>query len=172
MAKRILVPLDDAESSEEIILVVAALASGAGSSVRLLRVEPVPHQVMGPAGRTIAYVDQEMDRLTAEGLRDLSRHEARFVGVPVESTVRFGDPVEDAKPVAFHLISEAQAGGTALWGPDRERLYLLDYDGGTLAVQVHAPGRQADNVTGATPIADFIDEITPFVESLRFDGVG
>lgn len=95
MAKRILVPLDDAESSEEIIPLVSALASGAGSSVRLLRVESVPAQVMGPAGRTIAYVDQEMDRLTAEGLRDLSRHEARFVGVPVESTVRFGEPVEE-----------------------------------------------------------------------------
>ncbi len=95
MAKRILVPLDDAESSEEIIPVVSALASGAGSSVRLLRVEPVPERVMGPAGRTIAYVDQEMDRLTAQGLRDLSRHEARFVGVPVESTVRFGEPVEE-----------------------------------------------------------------------------
>lgn len=95
MAKRILVPLDDTESSEEIIPVVAALASGAGSSVRLLRVTPVPEQVVSPTGRTVAYVHQQMDRLTGEGLRDLGRHEARFVGVPVESTVRFGDPVEE-----------------------------------------------------------------------------
>jgi nucleotide-binding universal stress UspA family protein len=95
MAKRILVPLDNTESSEEIIPVVAALASGAGSSVRLLRVEPVPEQVVGPYGRTIAYVDQQMDRLTAEGLRDLGRSEGQFAGVPVESTVRFGDTVEE-----------------------------------------------------------------------------
>ncbi|MGH7332511.1 MAG: universal stress protein [Candidatus Rokuibacteriota bacterium] len=95
MAKRILVPLDNTESSEEIIPVVAALAVGAGSSVRLLRVAPVPELVMGPYGRTIAYTDQQMDRLTAEGLRDLSRSEAQFVGVPIESTVRFGDPVEE-----------------------------------------------------------------------------
>lgn len=95
MPKRILVPLDDAESSERIVPLVAALASGAGSSVRLLRVAPVPELVMGPYGRTIAYTDQQMDRVTAEGLRDLSRSEAQFAGVPVESAVRFGDPVEE-----------------------------------------------------------------------------
>jgi nucleotide-binding universal stress UspA family protein len=95
MPKRILVPLDDTESSEQIVPVVAALAAGAGSSVRLLRIAPVPELVIGPHGRTIAYSDQQMDRLTAEGLRDLKGSEAQFAGVPVESTVRFGDPVEE-----------------------------------------------------------------------------
>jgi len=95
MPKRILVPLDDTESSEQIVPVVAALAAGAGSSVRLLRVAPVPDLVIGSHGRPVAYSDQQMDRLTAEGLRDLGRSEAHFTGVPVESTVRFGDPVEE-----------------------------------------------------------------------------
>ncbi len=95
MPKRILVPLDEAESSEEIIPIVAALASGADSTVRLLRVAPVPELVIGSHGQTVAYSDQQMDRLTAEGLRDLSSSETQFAGVPVESTVRFGDPVEE-----------------------------------------------------------------------------
>ena len=68
MAKRILTPIDGREQSETIVPVVAALARGAGSTVRLLRVFPVPEHVIGPYGRTIAYVDQEMARLTAEGL--------------------------------------------------------------------------------------------------------
>jgi nucleotide-binding universal stress UspA family protein len=61
----------------------------------LLRVAPVPELVIGEHGRTVAYRDQQMDRLTAEGLRDLSRSEAQFAGVPVESSVRFGEPVEE-----------------------------------------------------------------------------
>jgi nucleotide-binding universal stress UspA family protein len=118
MAKRILVPLDDSESSEKIIPLAAGLASGTGSSVRLLRVAPVPELVMGPHGRVVAYTDQEMDRLTAEGLRDLSRSEAQFVGVPVESRVRFGDPVEE-------ILLESEAFGAdliALVTSNRNRL--------------------------------------------------
>src|SRR5437867_13323289 len=42
MAKRILTPIDGREPSETIVPVVAALARGAGSTVRLLRVFPVP----------------------------------------------------------------------------------------------------------------------------------
>ena len=67
MTKRILTPIDGREQSAAIVPVVAALARGAGSTVRLLRVFPVPEHVIGPYGRTIAYVDQEMARLTAEG---------------------------------------------------------------------------------------------------------
>jgi nucleotide-binding universal stress UspA family protein len=95
MPKRILVPLDGTESSEAIVPVVAALASGSGASLRLLHVAPVPETVVGSHGRVVAYVDQQMDRITAEGLRDLERIEAQLEGTPVESTVRFGDPVEE-----------------------------------------------------------------------------
>ena len=97
MAKRILIPIDGREPSETIVPVVAALARGAGSTVRLLRVFPVPEQVIGPYGRTIAYVDQEMSRLTAEGLDQLAHVEAELEGIPVERVVRFGDPAEEIR---------------------------------------------------------------------------
>jgi nucleotide-binding universal stress UspA family protein len=97
MAKRILTPIDGRGPSETIVPVVAALARGAGSTVRLLRVFPVPEQVIGPYGRTIAYVDQEMSRLTAEGLDQLAHVEAELEGIPVERVVRFGDPAEEIR---------------------------------------------------------------------------
>jgi len=102
MAKRILAPIDTREAHEGIIPVVAALARDSGATVRLLRVFPVPEHVVGPHGRTVAYVDQEMARLTAEGLRDLRRVEAELTGVPVESIVRFGDPAQE-------IVLEAEA---------------------------------------------------------------
>ena len=102
MAKRILVPIDTREAHEGIIPVVAALARDSGATVRLLRVFPVPEHVVGPHGRTVAYVDQEMARLTAEGLRALQRAEAEMAGVPVESVVRFGEPAQE-------IVLEAEA---------------------------------------------------------------
>ena len=95
--KRILTPIDGREQSEAIVPVVAALARGAGSTVRLLRAFPVPEHVIGPYGRTIAYVDQEMARLTAEGMDELAHIEAELDGIPVERVVRFGEPVEEIR---------------------------------------------------------------------------
>src|SRR3989442_6016303 len=97
MAKRILTPIDGRGPSETIVPVVAALARGAGSTVRLLKVFPVPERVIGPYGRTIAYVDQEMSRLTAEGLDQLAHVEAELEGIPVERVVRFGEPAEEIR---------------------------------------------------------------------------
>ena len=102
MAKRILTPIDGRDASEAIVPVVAALARDAGSTVRLLRVLPIPKQVIGSHGRVVAYADQEMDRLTAEGLADLQRIEAELAGMPVETVVRFGDPAEE-------IVREAEA---------------------------------------------------------------
>jgi nucleotide-binding universal stress UspA family protein len=102
MAKRILVPVDGREASEVIVPVVAAMAERSGASVRLVRVSPIPERVVGPYGRTVAYSDQEMARLTGEGLDDLHRIETEFAGIPVESVVRFGDPVEE-------ILLEAEA---------------------------------------------------------------
>lgn len=102
MAKRILAPIDARERSEAIAPVVAALARDGGATVRLLRVVPIPDRVVGSHGRTVAYADQEMARLTAEGLDDLGRIEAQLAGVPVESVVRFGEPVEE-------IVLEAEA---------------------------------------------------------------
>ena len=97
MPKRILTPIDGRAESEAIVPVVGALARGAGSTVRLLRVFPVPEHVVGPYGRTIAYVDQEMARLTAEGMDELAHIEAELDGVPVERVVRFGEPAEEIR---------------------------------------------------------------------------
>ena len=92
MTKRILAPIDARERSEAIMPVVAALARDSGASVRLLRVFPVP------------YVDQEMARLTDEGLEDLARVATAFAGVPVECVVRFGEPEDEIRleAEAFH----------------------------------------------------------------------
>jgi nucleotide-binding universal stress UspA family protein len=95
MAKRILAPIDSREPHEAIVPVVAALARDSGATVRLLRVVPIPDRVVTPEGRTVAYVDQEMARLTSEALNALQRIEAELAGVPVESVVRFGDPAEE-----------------------------------------------------------------------------
>jgi len=97
MTKRILTPIDGRVESEVIVPVIAALARGAGSTVRLLRVFPVPEHVVGPYGRTVAYVDQEMARLTAEGMDELAHIEAELDGVPVERVVRFGEPAEEIR---------------------------------------------------------------------------
>jgi len=107
MAKRILAPIGPRARSEAIVQLVAALARGAGATVRLLRVFPVPDRVTGPRGRTIAYTDQEMARLTSEGLDDLGRIEAELDGVPVERVVRFGEPAEE-------ILLEADAFGADL----------------------------------------------------------
>jgi nucleotide-binding universal stress UspA family protein len=95
MAKRILTPVDTRERRETIVPVVRALARDTGATVRLLRVFPVPSRVIGTHGQTVAYSDQEMARLTAEGLADLRPFEADLAGVPVEAVVRFGEPAEE-----------------------------------------------------------------------------
>lgn len=87
MAKRILVPLDGSPAAERIVPIVADLARGGGASVRLLHVAPEPG-------------------LTEEGgyLRAL---EARLQSLPVDSVVRYGDPVSE-------ILKEATAFGADL----------------------------------------------------------
>jgi nucleotide-binding universal stress UspA family protein len=104
MTKRILTPIDTDERSEAIVPVVAALARDTGATVRLLRVFPIPERVVGDHGRTVAYVDQEMERLTHEGLEDLARVATALTGAPVECVVRFGEPEAEVlvEAEAFH----------------------------------------------------------------------
>jgi nucleotide-binding universal stress UspA family protein len=118
MPKRILVPLDGSEDSESIVPIVAAMAQHDGATVRLLRVFPVPERVIGSNGQTVAYTDQEMARLSAEGLVDLRRVEALLDGVPVESVVRFGNPAEE-------ILLEADAFHAGLVALTRSRSGLL-----------------------------------------------
>jgi nucleotide-binding universal stress UspA family protein len=107
MPKRILMPFGGHESNEAVLPVVGAMARGAGAVVRLLRVFPVPENVVGSHGRVVAYADQEMARLTAEGLEQLEVAEAQMSGVPVERVVRFGDAAQE-------IVLEADAFGADL----------------------------------------------------------
>lgn len=118
MAKRILVPVDGREDSEAIVPIIAAMAQGSGASVRLVRVSDIPERVVGPYGRTVAYADQEMARLTYEGLDDLHRIEAQLDGVAVDSVVRFGDPATEIRLEAESFDADL----IALAAPRRGRL--------------------------------------------------
>lgn len=107
MPKRILVPLDRSETALAVLPLVGALARGSGATVRLLRVAPVPKNVVSEDGRVIAYADQEMERVEREGLEYLKGAQAQLDGVPVESVVRFGEPAEE-------IVREADAFGADL----------------------------------------------------------
>ena len=107
MAKRILVPLDHTPNGEAVLPLVADLARSAGSTLRLLHVDPVPSIVVSASGRVIAYADQEMARLEAEGLTYLDAISALLQGIPVERVVRFGDPAQE-------MLIEAEAYGADL----------------------------------------------------------
>ncbi len=52
MIKRVLVPLDTAETTEDILPIVAMLAT-TGAAVRLMLVAPVPDNVVTPEGRAV-----------------------------------------------------------------------------------------------------------------------
>ena len=96
MAKRILVPLDQSPVAESVVEVVPDTARGAqASTVRLLHVAFVPKNQVDTDGRVVAYADQETERLRNEALDYLGKVELTFDGVPAESVVRFGEPVEE-----------------------------------------------------------------------------
>ncbi len=118
MAKRILVPLDQSMLAETILPLVDDLARGEGAIVRLLYVAPAPHTRMSEDGIVVAYADQEMERLEAEGRDYLSKAEVQLGGVTVECVVRFGDPLAEIlrEAAAFEadLITVTTAGRSGL----------------------------------------------------------
>jgi nucleotide-binding universal stress UspA family protein len=100
MIKRVLVPIDGSDAAEDILPVVATLAT-TGSTIRLIHVAPMPENVVTAEGRTVAYSDQEMARIQAlwsDALRDTA---VRVHGA-VDHVVRFGDPVSE-------ILTEAEA---------------------------------------------------------------
>jgi nucleotide-binding universal stress UspA family protein len=107
MAKRILLPVQRGDTATAALPVVAALARGAGATVRLINVAPVPPERIGPAGRVIAYASQEMERVEFKRLEGLKEAQAQLEGVPTETVVRFGDPAEE-------ILREAEAFGADL----------------------------------------------------------
>ncbi len=90
-----------------VLPLVGDTARGSGASIRLLHVAPIPKEQLGDDGRVVAYVNQEMERIEFSRLASLKEAEARLHGVPVESVVRFGDPVEE-------ILREADAFGADL----------------------------------------------------------
>ena len=114
MAKRILVPLDEAVHAESMVKTIGMLAREAGATVRLLHVAPLPNTVVDEAGRVLAYSDQEGERLEAEALDFLHAASIGLDGVAVECAVRFGDPVtqilEEAEAWNADLIAMATRG--------------------------------------------------------------
>jgi len=107
MAKRILVPLDGSETAEAAAILAGDLARSSGGQVRLLQVRPVPEHRVSTAGRVVAYADQEMEGLSAEGRDYLETVETRLGPVPTETVVRFGEPVDE-------ILVEAEAFGADL----------------------------------------------------------
>lgn len=107
MAKRILVPLDRSPVGEIALPIVAAAARAGGATVRLVHVEPVPENRVNEDGQVVAYADQEMARLEAEGRDYLRTVQAQLDGADVECVVRFGDPVAE-------ILREAEAFGADL----------------------------------------------------------
>ena len=120
MAKRILVPLDEAVRAEGMIEELATLSRGSGAVVRLLHVASTPDNLVDEDGRVLAYADQEAARLEAAALDYLRRIATTFGSVTVECAVRFGDPaeqiLEDADAWDADLIAIATRGGAASAG--------------------------------------------------------
>ena len=106
MAKRILIPLDRSSASEAVLPLIGDAARGAGATVRLLHIAPVPDAVEREYGRGAADSDRVMERATADGESYLEGAGASLQGVPVERVVRFGDPARE-------ILVEAEA-----WGAD------------------------------------------------------
>lgn len=136
MAKRILLPLDRSDVAAAIVPLIGDLARGAGATVRVLHVAPVPENVVSKEGRVVALADQEMARLETEGLEYLQSVAGRL-GVPAECVVRFGGDVEE-------ILGEAEA-----WGADLVALSTAGRSGlkrlvmGSVAQQVFRRARVA-----------------------------
>lgn len=107
MPKRILVPLDRSEAAHGVLPLVGDLARSNGATVRLLHIAPIPEQRVAADGRVIAYASQEMERIQFKWLDYFKAAEAQLEGVPVESVVRFGNPVEE-------IVGGAEAYGADL----------------------------------------------------------
>jgi nucleotide-binding universal stress UspA family protein len=105
--KKILLAVDRSPRAAAVAAIVADTARGAHATVRLLHVAPEPSAVHNAEGRVVAYADQEAESLTSEGLDYLRTLELPFDEVPVESVVRFGDPVAE-------ILAEAEAFGADL----------------------------------------------------------
>lgn len=131
MAKRILVPLDEAVPAESMLEAIGALARSTGATIRLLHVAPVPDSIIDDKGHVLVYADQESERLEAEALDYLRAVSFALESVALEYAVRYGDPVEqiveEAETWSADLIAMATRGrssiGRALLGSVAEQVF-------------------------------------------------
>ncbi len=129
--KRILLAIDQSPRADAVATIAAETARGAHATVRLLHVAPEPSAVHDAHGRVVVYADQETESLSSHGLDYLRALETRFAGVPVDSAVRFGDPVaqilDEAEAFGADLIVVGTAGrsgiGRVLLGSVAERVF-------------------------------------------------
>ncbi len=92
MANRILVPVERTKAMAFTLRVVRMLACESGGVVRLLAVVPIPRPLCNRHDSVILTTDQQMERLAISIADELRRLAAtRLDGVPVETTVIFGD---------------------------------------------------------------------------------
>jgi nucleotide-binding universal stress UspA family protein len=94
MAKRILVPVDLKSCPEALLGLVNDAARGAGATVRLLHVAPMPETIVTD-DRVLAYSDQEEARMRVEALDALRAYEVLVAAADVDSVVRFGDAAQE-----------------------------------------------------------------------------
>jgi nucleotide-binding universal stress UspA family protein len=148
MAKRILVPLDQSPTAEAVVPLVADLARGAGATVRLLHVSPMPDALVAKDGRVVAYADQEMARLEAEGLDYLQTAAARLEGMAVDRVVRFGEPAEEilreAEAFGADLIAVTTAGRSGISRVALGSVAEAVFRKAAVAVVLFHPGRRGD----------------------------
>jgi nucleotide-binding universal stress UspA family protein len=129
--KRILLAVDRSPRADAVASLVADTARGAHATVRLLHVASQPSAVHDAEGRVVVYADQEAASRTSEGLDFLRTLEIHFGDVPVESIVRFGEPVvqilDEAEAFGADLIVVGTAGrsgiGRVLLGSVAERVF-------------------------------------------------
>ena len=118
MAKRILVALDHTPPPAELLDLVNDAARGAGATVRLIHVAPIPDNLIGTDGHVMAYSHQEGARFEAEALDRLRTVELHFGGIPTESVVCFGDPateiLQEAERFDADLIAMPTRGRTGV----------------------------------------------------------
>jgi nucleotide-binding universal stress UspA family protein len=129
--KRILLAVDRSPRADAVATIAAETARGAHAAVCLLHVAPEPTEVRDPRGQVVVYADQETESLRSQGLDYLHGLEPHFAGLPVESVVRFGDPVaqilDEAEAFGADLIVVGTAGrsgiGRVLLGSVAERVF-------------------------------------------------
>ena len=95
MAKRILVPIDQKTPASALLDLVGDAVRGSSATVRLLYVAPVPDNVIGVDGHTVAYADQEAARIEAAA-RDQLRIVELHIGGDIDTAVCFSaDPASE-----------------------------------------------------------------------------